>query len=79
MTAIRGLLPWLLAGALAASVWFIVLLLQRVDAIEARLERPPVAAAQATGNCRAVVPDHIADRLGLTKEQCQVIEGCSVT
>jgi Spy/CpxP family protein refolding chaperone len=81
------LLPWALGGALFASAWFNVVLLQRVDAIETRLGGAPSAtpttapttAPAPTAGCRAAVPVHIAERLGLTDEQCRVIEGCSMT
>ena len=68
---ISALLPWVLAGGLAASTIWNLQLVQRLDEVEARLDRPAPSAPK--------IPGRIVAELGLTDQQCEMIRGCSMT
>lgn len=69
----NALIPWILAGGLAASTLCNVLLLQRVDEIEARLTEPARAS-----DALIALPSLIVSKLQLTATQCDRIIDCSV-
>ena len=67
---VQSLLPWCLAGGLVASSIWNFQLLQRLETIEARLAAPTPPAA---------IPGSVVTTLKLSKQQCEFIEGCSMT
>ena len=67
---INSLLPWVLAGGLAASTIWNLQLVRRLEDIEAHLDRPTPAAA--------AIPVRVVSELGLTDQQCEIIRGCSM-
>jgi hypothetical protein len=70
-----ALLPWVLAGGLAASTVFNLLLMRRLDAVEASLSTPtPTPATDAA----LALPGRIISKLGLTDQQCARIVDSSV-
>ncbi len=68
---INALIPWVLAGGLAASTIWNLQLVRRLDDIEAHLDQPTQAAP--------AIPGRVVSELGLTDQQCEMIRGCSMT
>ncbi len=69
----RELWTWALLGGLLASTWLNVEMMAQLEALRAPAEvTTPIAPA-------AALPSHVVTSLGLSREQCQMIEGCSRT
>ena len=74
---LRNLIPWVLTGSLAASTFANFYLLDRLAAETARPPQPE-SATHSPGVSTAppaVLPIRIVTHLGLTKAQCEMIEG----
>lgn len=65
-----ALLPWILAGGLAASTVWNLQLLRRIEDVEARLAEPTPTLPK--------IPGRVVAALGLTDQQCEMIRGCSM-
>ncbi len=72
---VQDLVPWILAGGLAASTIFNIQLMRRLDEVETRLSEP--APASST-DASMTLPDPLVSKLGLTEQQCNRIVDCSV-
>ena len=67
----RELWTWALLGGLLASTWLNVELMVKLEALPA----PTMTPAAATPPIQ--LPEHVVTSLGLSREQCLMIEGCS--
>ena len=76
---LRNLIPWVLTGSLAASTFANFYLIEKLEAATARSRQPESATPSVTTARPAVLPVRIVTRLGLTKAQCEMIEGCTMT
>ena len=80
---LRDLIPWVLAGSLAASTFANFYLLDRIDKLDKLDAGAQTEASKQTRGITTtrpvVLPIRIVTRLGLTKQQCEMIEGCTMT
>lgn len=75
----RSLIPWILAGGLAASTVFNLGLTRRLNDVETVLEGYRSKNETRAATTPAALPGRLVSKLGLTREQCEMIRGCSMT
>lgn len=72
----REIWTWALLGGLLASTYLNIQLMCQVEALNA----PPASMMAPIATPLAEpLPDHVVDKLGLTKAQCVMITDCSMT
>ena len=71
----RELWTWAMLGGLLASTWLNVELMVKLETVPAPATTP---AATPEGTTPPIpLPEHVVTSLGLSREQCLMIEGCS--